>query len=127
MRGSVGKNENVSLPNRLRGCLHTALLFHIRFSNRDVSQPYLGWSFPVPWRCVCPKHLADYRKKMEANLKVQRAQRTLDVPGEPRKVTDAPQSYCALDCAQHVPDNVSEALFLVRAIGAWVGEVENRD
>ncbi|CAM9325978.1 unnamed protein product [Ectocarpus sp. 4 AP-2014] len=31
------------------------------------------------------KNLADYRKMMEANLKVQRAQRMLDTPGEPRK------------------------------------------
>ncbi|CAM9261196.1 unnamed protein product [Ectocarpus sp. 8 AP-2014] len=31
------------------------------------------------------KNLADYRKKMETNLKVQRAQRMLDTPGEPQK------------------------------------------
>lgn len=38
------------------------------------------------FRFVFAKNLADYRKKMEANLKVQRAQRMLDTPGEPRKV-----------------------------------------
>ncbi|CAN0232565.1 unnamed protein product, partial [Scytosiphon promiscuus] len=43
--------------------------------------------------CVCAlklemshaNGLADYRKEMEAKLKVQRAQRVFDTPGEPRK------------------------------------------
>lgn len=44
-------------------------------------------------RPLFEKDLADYRKKMEANIKVQRAQRMLDAPGEPRQVTFLPLSY----------------------------------
>lgn len=40
-------------------------------------------------RCSFRKDLTDYRKKMEANLKVQRAQRMVDIPGEQHQVMKA--------------------------------------
>lgn len=65
--------------------------FHasIYYSFRAVSFTHI----PLCFVSCSQKNLADYRKKMEANLKVQRAQRMLDTPGEPRKVRHLAHCY----------------------------------